>query len=151
MYVCNGLITHIQSFNQLCIVQFFVFSNLRRCLIITNIRFDFNNFFFVNIQKFPKMTQILFLIASCYKNLRTPLLSENNTVLFLHCFSNFRVQFQFECYKFSEFFILLELNLFMYVSTYIHNWPLQPFSQDFDLASHTTHVVILHVSDGTIV
>ena len=24
---------------------------------------------------------------------------------------------------------------------YIHNWPLQPFSQDYDLASHTTHVV----------
>ena len=24
--------------------------------------------------------------------------------------------------------------------TYIHNWPLQPFSQDYDLASHTTHV-----------
>ena len=29
---------------------------------------------------------------------------------------------------------------------YLHNlqkWPLQPFSQDFDLASHTTHVVCL--------
>ena len=25
--------------------------------------------------------------------------------------------------------------------TYIHNWPLQPFSQNYGLASHTTHVV----------
>ena len=25
--------------------------------------------------------------------------------------------------------------------TYIHNWPLQPFSQDYGLASHTIHVV----------
>ena len=25
--------------------------------------------------------------------------------------------------------------------TYIHNWPLQPFSQDYGLASHTSHVV----------
>ena len=25
--------------------------------------------------------------------------------------------------------------------TYIHNWSLQPFSQDYGLASHTTHVV----------
>ena len=23
---------------------------------------------------------------------------------------------------------------------YIHNWSLQPFSQDYDLASHTTYV-----------
>ena len=28
--------------------------------------------------------------------------------------------------------------LFLY--TYIHNWPLQPFSQDYGLVSHTTHV-----------
>ena len=27
------------------------------------------------------------------------------------------------------------------ISSYIHNWPLQPFSQDYDLASHTTHIV----------
>ena len=25
-------------------------------------------------------------------------------------------------------------------SIYIHNWPLQPFYQDYDLASHTTYV-----------
>ena len=25
--------------------------------------------------------------------------------------------------------------------TYIHNWPLQPFSQDYGLASYTAHVV----------
>ena len=27
---------------------------------------------------------------------------------------------------------------------YIHNWPLQPFSQDYGLASHTTHVVCVN-------
>ena len=26
----------------------------------------------------------------------------------------------------------------------IHNWPLQPFSQDYSLASHTTHVVCVN-------
>ena len=28
--------------------------------------------------------------------------------------------------------------------TYIHNWPLQPFSQDYGLASHTTYVVCVN-------
>ena len=28
------------------------------------------------------------------------------------------------------------------IHTYIHNWSLQPFSQDYDLASHTTYVVL---------
>ena len=28
--------------------------------------------------------------------------------------------------------------------TYIHNWPLQPFSQDYGLGSHTTHVVCVN-------
>ena len=27
------------------------------------------------------------------------------------------------------------------ISAYIHNWPFQPFSQDYDLASYTTHCV----------
>ena len=27
------------------------------------------------------------------------------------------------------------------IRTYIHNWPLQPFSQDYGLASYTAHVV----------
>ena len=27
---------------------------------------------------------------------------------------------------------------------YIHNWPLQPFSQDYGLASHITHVVCVN-------
>ena len=27
---------------------------------------------------------------------------------------------------------------------YIYNWPLQPFSQDYGLASHTTHVVFVN-------
>ena len=28
--------------------------------------------------------------------------------------------------------------------TYIHNWPLQPFSQDYGLDSHTTYVVCVN-------
>ena len=28
--------------------------------------------------------------------------------------------------------------------TYIHNWPLQPFSQNYGLVSHTTHVVCVN-------
>ena len=28
--------------------------------------------------------------------------------------------------------------------TYIHNWSLKPFSQDYDLASHTTYVVCVN-------
>ena len=27
------------------------------------------------------------------------------------------------------------------IDTYIHSWPLHPFSQDYGPASHTTHVV----------
>ena len=30
------------------------------------------------------------------------------------------------------------------IHTYIHNWPLQPFSQDYGLASHATHVVCVN-------
>ena len=30
------------------------------------------------------------------------------------------------------------------VHTYIHNWPLQPFSQDYGLASQPTHVVFVN-------
>ena len=32
--------------------------------------------------------------------------------------------------------------------TYTHNWPLQPFSQDYGLASHTTHVVCVNFIRG---
>ena len=32
----------------------------------------------------------------------------------------------------------------MCTHTYIHNWPLQAFSQDYGLASHTTHVVCVN-------
>ena len=28
----------------------------------------------------------------------------------------------------------------MHIHTYIHNWPLQSFSQDYSLASHSTHI-----------
>ena len=31
-----------------------------------------------------------------------------------------------------------------YFITYIHNWPLQSFSRDYSLASHTTHVVCVN-------
>ena len=31
-----------------------------------------------------------------------------------------------------------------YNSTYIHNWPLQPFSCDYGLASHSNHVVCVN-------
>ena len=31
-----------------------------------------------------------------------------------------------------------------YIHTYIYNWSLQPFSQDYSLASHTTHVVYVN-------
>ena len=31
-----------------------------------------------------------------------------------------------------------------YIHTYIHNWPLQPFSQDYGLVSHTAHVVCVN-------
>ena len=30
---------------------------------------------------------------------------------------------------------------YLYTHMYIHNWPLQTFSQDYDLASHTTYFV----------
>ena len=32
----------------------------------------------------------------------------------------------------------------MYIHTYIHNWPLQSFSQDYGLVSHTAHVVCVN-------
>ena len=30
------------------------------------------------------------------------------------------------------------------IHTYIHNWSLQPFSQDYDLVSHATYVVCVN-------
>ena len=30
------------------------------------------------------------------------------------------------------------------VHTYIHNWSLQPFNQDYDLVSHTAYVVCIN-------
>ena len=32
--------------------------------------------------------------------------------------------------------------------TYVHNWSLQPFNQDYDLAFHTTYVVCVNVMHG---
>ena len=42
-----------------------------------------------------------------------------------------------------QFLIVLALFSSL-VHTYIYNWPLQPFSQDYGLASHTTHVVCIN-------
>ena len=41
---------------------------------------------------------------------------------------------------------LISLTCFKLISNkiYIHNWPLQPFSQDYALTSHTTHVVYVN-------
>ena len=33
---------------------------------------------------------------------------------------------------------------YTYYFTYMHNWPLQPFSQDYGLASHTIHIVCIN-------
>ena len=43
----------------------------------------------------------------------------------------------------SVFFLAYEKQ-FKYIHTYIHNWPLQLFGQDYGLASHTTHVVCVN-------
>ena len=44
------------------------------------------------------------------------------------------------------FLNLMEIlfNFFVFLHTYIRNWSLQPFSQDSDLASHTTYVVCVN-------
>ena len=36
-------------------------------------------------------------------------------------------------------FYFLEILFYTTYIAYIHNWPLQPFSQNYALASHTTH------------
>ena len=33
------------------------------------------------------------------------------------------------------------IKIHLFFTTYIRNWSLQPFSQDYDLPSHTTYVV----------
>ena len=35
-----------------------------------------------------------------------------------------------------------------YIHTYIHNWSLQPFSQDYDLVSHTPYFGCVYMIDG---
>ena len=51
----------------------------------------------------------------------------------------FRLKINFTCH-----YILLQNSLLNNIHTYIHNWPLQPFSQDYGLASHTTHVMCVN-------
>ena len=40
--------------------------------------------------------------------------------------------------------VLLKKTEYTYVHTYIHNWTLETFSQDYGLHSHTTHVVCVN-------
>ena len=44
---------------------------------------------------------------------------------------------------FLKYFLICK-NFKLYKFTYIHNWPLQPFSRDYGLAYHTTHVVCVN-------
>ena len=37
------------------------------------------------------------------------------------------------------------MHIQMDIHTYIHNWPLQTFSQDYGLTSHTFHVVCVNI------
>ena len=43
--------------------------------------------------------------------------------------------------------ILVLLKVQRLFGTYVHNWPLQPFSQNYGLASYTTHVVYVNFID----
>ena len=40
-------------------------------------------------------------------------------------------------------FQILKLHMFLYL--HIHNWSLHPFSQDYELSSHTTYVVCVNL------
>ena len=50
-----------------------------------------------------------------------------------------------KCFQLGELPTYLNIYLFIYLlitlHTYIHNWTLQPFTQDYGLVSHTAHVV----------
>ena len=58
------------------------------------------------------------------------------------------------CNKLLQYFSFINLfisicatyccNIFNLLHTYIYNWPLQPFSQDYSLASHINHVVCVN-------
>ena len=58
-----------------------------------------------------------------------------------------QIPFFRKCFKKTTDYFLKLLFLFentiLPANTYIHNWPLQPFSQDYGLASHT-HVVCVN-------
>ena len=61
----------------------------------------------------------------------------NGTIQYLHFFRSI-------LYNSTDFFFIYYFNR----HTYIHNWPLQPFSQGYGLASHTTHVVRVNFIRG---
>ena len=46
--------------------------------------------------------------------------------------------------KFSRAFVSRNIISNDYIHTYIHNWLLQPFSQNYDPVSHTTYVVCVN-------
>ena len=48
------------------------------------------------------------------------------------------------CINMNKIFMYLKVYGSILCITYTHNWPLQPFSQDYTLASHTTHVVCVN-------
>ena len=52
------------------------------------------------------------------------------------------IQYQWFTTMFRDF--LCNKVILNIIHTYIHNWSLQPFSQDYGLASYTTHVVFVN-------
>ena len=58
--------------------------------------------------------------------------------LFLFCYTTERI---FLCFSQT---IRKLWKAISYLHTYIHNWQLQPFTQDYGLASHTTYIVCVN-------
>ena len=60
-----------------------------------------------------------------------------------HC--EYHLTFCKKSVPWTKFPISLQFTpLICIIHTYIHYWPLQPFSQDYGLVSHTTHVVCVN-------
>ena len=58
------------------------------------------------------------------------------------------IYFQSSCQKFAK---ILKFKILVLPTLYIPNWSLQPFSHNYDLASHSTYVVCVsfYLKDGT--
>ena len=68
-------------------------------------------------------------------------------VNFIHKWGDLQLKTDFERQIFWETFhgnFIYSRVFAIYLHTYIHNWPLQPFRQDYGLVSHTTHVVCVN-------